>query len=292
MRMAGQLQRHAGLCMLRSPFGAMGQENHGHPRFEPFQGGPQIGTQLAKRPSLPVRRTGHCQRRIAAPDDDMGIFQHVQAQRPIGMHPAQIVGIVFMVAGDRQHTVTGLQIVQRLDIGCPCRGSAVRQVPRDHDQIRIQGIGLGHDRCHPGLFQQTTGMQIGQLHDAVAIKGLRQSRQRQFQVLDVRYPDCLPGAEGGQHQGQDPKRQVQRPAGQDRPARAARQQPSQPAHHVAQQQEQGQQQHHPERPAHADEYAPRQFRRRQRAKEPGHEPVIFGRQQGDQRQYDLRPDAT
>ncbi|CAM5194787.1 hypothetical protein CDEN61S_01451 [Castellaniella denitrificans] len=291
MRVARQLQRHTGLRMPRRAFRAVGQQDHRRARRRALQCRVQVGTRLAERCRLPVRDARHHQRRVAAPDDDVGVLQHVQAQRPVGGHPAPVVGVVFVVSGNRQHAVARPQVAQGTHVGRPGLGRAVGQIARDHHQVGVQGIGLRHHRRHPGFRQQAADVQVGQLHDAVAVEGRRQARHGQLQVLDVGHPHRLPGADGRQDQGQRAQGQVQRPPDQDGPSRAARDQVHQPRRHVAQQQEHRQQQDRAEGPAQADEDALGQFRRSQRAEEAADEPVVLGHQEEHERQGGARADA-
>ncbi|MNL11927.1 hypothetical protein D3C87_1327830 [compost metagenome] len=162
----------------------------------------------------------------------MFVEQHPQAELLERLQPADVFGVVLVVAGDRDHALRGAQLAQGQHVGGARLGRAVNQVACDQRQVRLQGVGAADDGLHPVRLQQAAGVQVGQMNNAKPVECGRQAGQRDFDRLDVWHADRLPDTQRGQPQGGGSQARAQAGAGQQGPPAAAREHRQQQARHV------------------------------------------------------------
>jgi hypothetical protein len=105
-----------------------------------------------------IRDTGNDERFAASSDHYMLVQEHMDAQSGVMLHPAVVAEIVFVVSGDRKHSVICAQVRKRGNVLAPCIEDAVYEVAGDDRQIDVEFIRSLDDLSGPRRREQPTDM--------------------------------------------------------------------------------------------------------------------------------------
>ena len=115
----------------------------------------------------------------------------------------RMVGGIFaivMIAPDGVDAVIGMQLAQYLDVGLHLGGIIVHQVAREENQIWVLAIRLVHHLLHKVPALATLGIraqvEIGELHQAVAVEIRRQVGRGKGNMLHLQSLPALDESEG------------------------------------------------------------------------------------------------
>lgn len=117
MRMARHLMGNAALGSGSRIARLMIEQHDRRARGPAIKRRAEVGAGMAMPGRGQVRHTGDDQMGGVPRDDCMGVCKHAHAQIRQMAHPVGIIEKIFMVAGDRENPVRGLQPLQRRDVG-------------------------------------------------------------------------------------------------------------------------------------------------------------------------------
>ena len=159
----------------------------------------QIRSGLAMGRGGEVSYTGKHQMRAVAGQNRMGVEQQGHAKAGEVLHPFGIVEKIFVVAGNRKHTIRRMQVFQRGNI-IPAHGyGAINKIPGHKDHVSTGGIGTVHNGLCPARREETADVQISQLEQAVAFKSRRQAGNGNRDIPHRRHPNRSGNRNGCQH---------------------------------------------------------------------------------------------
>ena len=101
-----------------------------------------------------------------------------------------------MVAQDGVHAIPGLQTREDGDEGIEFGGKAVHQVAREDDEVGMQRVDDFHRPLHGfRVGVPTACVDVGQLHNAIAVKGFGEVFGTDFHFLHLEVLLALGGSE-------------------------------------------------------------------------------------------------